>query len=76
MNDLENSSGYKGPPVMSVREVATLMRVGRSLIYEMVRTGNLASVRIGRRRILIPRSAVIQFIEAWGDATNKRQSAK
>lgn len=76
MNDLENSSGHNGPPVMSVREVATLMRVGRSLIYEMVRTGNLASVRIGRRRILIPRSAVIQLIEAWGDATNKRQSAK
>lgn len=61
---------------MSVREVATLMRVGRSLIYEMVKTGNLASVRIGRRRILIPRSAVVHLIEAWGDATSKRQTAK
>ena len=72
MNDLEESSGYKGPPVMSVREVAALMRVGRSLIYEMVRAGILANIKVGRRRILIPRSAVVALIESGGDSTKRR----
>ena len=34
-----------GPDLLKVREVATLLRVDRSYVYRLVRTGGLVAVR-------------------------------
>jgi len=43
-------------------EVATLLDVGRSTIYQWIDEGKLAAVEIGER-LRIPRSAILSFIK-------------
>lgn len=45
------------PLLLSVRQAARLMGVGTTLCWELVNSGQLPSVRLGRR-VLIPRAAV------------------
>jgi excisionase family DNA binding protein len=37
-----------GPQLLSVDEVAGLMRVSRASVYRLIRTGRLSPIRIGR----------------------------
>ncbi len=48
--------------VLTVTEVAKLLRIGRNLAYELVARGEIPSRRLGRR-ILIPRA---EFEECFG----------
>lgn len=53
-----------------IKTVMARLRVGRSTVFELFDSGQLRSVKIGRRR-LVPESALIQFIESLehgGDA--------
>lgn len=43
--------------VFSVEEVAILLELSRSSVYESVRTGNIPSIRVGRR-LLVPTHAL------------------
>jgi len=47
--------------VLSVEEARRLLGLSRGLMYEAIRTGQVPSVRIGRR-ILIPRHALEQML--------------
>jgi excisionase family DNA binding protein len=50
------------PPVLyGVDEAATALRLSRSLIYELIRSGRLRSVKQGRRR-LVPVSALDEYV--------------
>jgi excisionase family DNA binding protein len=49
-----------------VQEVADALGVSRELVKQMIRTGKLPSVKLGRRR-LISRKALERFL-AGGDA--------
>lgn len=49
------------PDLLKVSEAAAILRVGRNAVYEMVTSGELASLRIGGR-IRIPRWVVAEFI--------------
>lgn len=46
-------------------EVATLMKVSRWTVYELVKRGKLPATKIGRG-IRIPTKAVMDFIESGG----------
>jgi len=46
----------------SVDEAARLTGLSRDLLYDQIRQGNLASVKVGRRR-LITRQHLQQFLE-------------
>lgn len=48
--------------VLSVEETRRLLGLSRGLMYEAIRTGQVPSVRIGRR-ILIPRRALEQMLD-------------
>jgi excisionase family DNA binding protein len=50
------------PPTMSVPEAAEFLRVGKSAVYEAVRTGNVPSLRIGRR-IRVPSHALLKRLD-------------
>lgn len=51
------------PDILTVDEAAEYLRLGRSAVYEAVRTKAIPSVRVGKR-ILIPRSGLRPFVEA------------
>ncbi|MET7823163.1 MULTISPECIES: helix-turn-helix domain-containing protein [Streptomyces] len=43
-------------------EAASVLRIGRSMVYEEIRLGRLQTVRIGRRR-LVPPEYIAQYVE-------------
>lgn len=47
----------------SVPEVAEVVGVSRAHAYELVRTGRLPSIRLGRR-LVVPRKALEEFLDA------------
>ena len=48
---------------MTVEEAAKALGISRTLAYEAVRTGQLPTVRIGRR-LLVPRAALERLLES------------
>ena len=50
------------PDVLTVTEAASTLKVGRSMMYALVRTGEIRCVRVGRK-ILIPSAYLREFIE-------------
>jgi excisionase family DNA binding protein len=51
-----------GPLVFSVKGAAERLGVSRSVLYELVRSGEIEHVRVGKR-ILVSRAALERFIE-------------
>ncbi|MCX4470797.1 excisionase family DNA-binding protein [Micromonospora sp. NBC_01655] len=49
------------PRVLRVDEAARALGIGRSLVYELIRSGRLRSFKVGSRR-LIPASAIDEAI--------------
>ena len=58
------------PLVMTVEDLMPILLIGRNTAYELVRSGEIKSIRVGRQ-IRIPRDALIAFLENthWPDAT-------
>jgi excisionase family DNA binding protein len=50
------------PAVLTVDEAAERLRVSRWTLYNLIRTNQLRTVKIGRRR-LIPVSAITECLE-------------
>ena len=50
------------PLLLTVEEMASILRIGRNPAYQLVKDGNIQSIRVGRS-IRIPRNALIQFVE-------------
>jgi excisionase family DNA binding protein len=55
--------GEMAETVLTVGEVAQELRLGRNSVYEAIRTGEVPSIRIGRR-ILVPRRALERLLES------------
>jgi len=49
------------PLLLSVREAAHLLGIGRDSAYALIREGRLPALRIGRR-ILVPRAALERWV--------------
>jgi excisionase family DNA binding protein len=56
------------PEVLTVREAAAILRVGRNQLYQAVTRGELGAVRIGRS-IRIPKQALLDLLAAAGPPT-------
>jgi excisionase family DNA binding protein len=52
-----------GPLLLSVKDAGEHLGISRATMYELVSTGEIESLQIGRRR-LIPRASLEQFIAA------------
>ena len=50
---------------LSVDEVAVLLGIGRGLAYEKARSGEIPTLRIGRR-LLVPKVALNRMLEECG----------
>ena len=51
------------PLALKVEDLMPILGVGRNTAYELVRSGQIRSVRIGRQ-IRVPRDAVVEFLGA------------
>jgi excisionase family DNA binding protein len=60
---LAGSSMRTLPVVLTAREAAAILRVGRNQLYQAVARGELGSVRIGRS-IRIPKQALLNLLAA------------
>jgi excisionase family DNA binding protein len=61
------------PLLLTVREAAMLMRIGRDTAYALVAEGRIPSVRLGRH-IRIPRASLIAHLEREADRPTARGS--
>jgi excisionase family DNA binding protein len=56
------------PEVLTAREAAAILRVGRNQLYQAVARGELGAIRIGRS-IRIPRHALLALLASTGPRT-------
>ena len=49
------------PLALRVEELMPILGIGRNTAYELVRSGQIRSIKIGRQ-IRVPRDAVIEFL--------------
>ena len=49
------------PMILQVEDLMPLLGIGRNTAYELIRSGQIRSVRIGRQ-IRIPREAMLEFL--------------
>lgn len=49
------------PELYRVRDVTKILNLGRTVVFDLIRTGRLRSVKEGRAR-LIPASAVREYL--------------
>ena len=61
------------PLTLTVEEAAGLLGIGRAAGYEGVRTGEIPSLRIGRR-ILIPTARLLEMLGIEVDGTDSDRS--
>lgn len=56
-----NFSEENIPMVFSVPKLAKILQIGRNSAYELVKTGQIRCVRIGKN-IRIPKQALIEYL--------------
>ena len=49
------------PRILRVEDLMPLLGIGRNTAYQLIRSGQIRSVRIGRQ-IRIPREALLEFL--------------
>jgi excisionase family DNA binding protein len=62
------------PPICTIEEVATFLRLGRSHTYELARTGILPAIRLGRS-LRIPRAALLAWLETTAQGGQSENEA-
>ena len=53
------------PLVLRVEDLIPILDIGRNTAYELVHSGQIRSVKVGRQ-IRIPRDAVVEFLSGNG----------
>jgi len=50
------------PLLLTVEEAASLLRLGRTRVYQLVMGGKIQSVKVGRRRLVV-RQGLEEFVD-------------
>lgn len=53
------------PLVLRVEDLIPILDIGRNTAYELVRSGQIRSVKVGRQ-LRVPRDAVVEFLSGNG----------
>ncbi len=51
------------PLIMRVEELMPILRIGRNTAYELVRSGQIKSIKIGRQ-LRVPKQAIMGYLES------------
>ena len=62
----ESNSIDELPLVLRVEDLIPILDIGRNTAYELVRSGRIRSVKVGRQ-IRVPRDAVVEFLNGEKD---------
>lgn len=62
-----DETGTVVPVLYNVAEAAQALRISRTAVYELIRSGRLRTVKVGRRR-LVPVGALAECVEVLGAA--------
>lgn len=62
------------PMTLRVEDLMPILGIGRNTAYELIRSGQIRSVRVGRQ-IRIPREALLEFF-GWEDNLNDNAAKK
>jgi excisionase family DNA binding protein len=49
--------------LLTIKEVCSRLSISRSMLYELIRSNKIRTVRIGKRGIRLPESEIERFIE-------------
>lgn len=49
------------PEVLTVLEVAKILRIGKNKAYALIKSGELSSVKIGKK-VIVPKISLIRFL--------------
>lgn len=55
---------------LTVEETAKVLGIGRSLCYDRIKTGEIPSLKFGRR-LLVPKSALLKMLDGPKDNSSK-----
>jgi excisionase family DNA binding protein len=58
---MRESEVVQMPVLLRPEEVARMLSIGRTAVFELIRTGELRSVKIGKSR-RIPAEAVVEYV--------------
>ena len=61
MNKKNSITSENLPVVLSVQQLAEVLQIGRNSAYDLVKSGQIRSIRIGRT-IRIPQSALFDYL--------------
>ena len=50
------------PMVLSVEDLRSVLSISRNTAYQLIRSGQIRSVKIGSKGIRIPREAIVEFL--------------
>lgn len=56
--------GNNTPDILAPIEVSNILKLGRTTTYELLRTGEIKSIKIGRK-IIVPKKFLEDFIEDY-----------
>lgn len=56
----------------TVSEVALLLKIKKSYVYDLIAQNRLKAIRFSERRIRIPESALVEFINSKGFENNSK----
>ena len=59
------------PLCISVPAAARMLGVSRNTGYEMVRLGQLPTIRCGRRRLVVPKAALMKMLQEANEPYEK-----
>lgn len=59
LNSPDEETGL--PEIMTVDEMRIYLRIGRNKAYELIKTGEIGCVKVGRK-ILVPKKAIEKFL--------------
>ncbi|OPX92334.1 MAG: Helix-turn-helix domain protein [Pelotomaculum sp. PtaB.Bin104] len=57
---MENAAKVKNVP-----DAAKLLNISKSFMYKLVKNGQIPSIRLGGRRVVIPVSAIEDLLIKW-----------
>ena len=60
-----NNSFSNYPDVVTPKEIQDMLRIGRNAVYELLKSGEIKSLRIGKKYI-VPKSSVIKYLQTGG----------
>lgn len=54
--------------VFTIEETARMLGISRGTAYLLANTGGIPAIRIGQRRLVVPRKALEDFLSSMGKA--------